>query len=156
MFYFSTFLPSSDPHLPSLVFHQLILCYKQVLKLYFRLEPLLARIKESRTAVLVPIIDVIDDKTLQYFSSNGEFFEIGGFTWSGHFTWIHVPEREKKRRGSSVGPTRYELSSHFKNTLKTCYIPSTLKTEYSQFIVYRIGILANDLMYYRFYINIAY
>ncbi|KAK2711448.1 hypothetical protein QYM36_012572 [Artemia franciscana] len=70
------------------------------------LEPLLARIKESRTAVLVPIIDVIDDKTLQYFSSNGEFFEIGGFTWSGHFTWIHVPEREKKRRGSSVGPTR--------------------------------------------------
>lgn len=40
------------------------------------MEPLLQRIKEDRTAVLTPIIDVIDDKTLQYFNSNGDFFQV--------------------------------------------------------------------------------
>lgn len=34
-------------------------------------EPLLARIEEERTAVLVPIIDVIEADTLAY-STNGE------------------------------------------------------------------------------------
>ena len=41
-----------------------------------RMEPLLQRIKEDRTAVLTPIIDVIDDKTLQYYNSNGDFFQV--------------------------------------------------------------------------------
>ena len=40
------------------------------------MEPLLQRIKEDRTAVLTPIIDVIDDKTLQYYNSNGDFFQV--------------------------------------------------------------------------------
>ncbi|PNF39499.1 Polypeptide N-acetylgalactosaminyltransferase 1 [Cryptotermes secundus] len=72
------------------------------------LEPLLQRIKEKRTAVLVPIIDVIDDKTFEYMYSKSslDFFQVGGFTWSGHFTWVVVPEAEKARRGSSVAPTR--------------------------------------------------
>lgn len=33
----------------------------------FRAEPLLARIKEDRKAVVCPIIDVIDDKTMEYY-----------------------------------------------------------------------------------------
>ncbi|XP_046388816.1 polypeptide N-acetylgalactosaminyltransferase 1 isoform X2 [Ischnura elegans] len=70
------------------------------------LEPLLQRIKEYRRAVLVPIIDVIDDQTLEYFHSNGKFFQVGGFTWSGHFTWVDVPKREVDRRGNPIGPTR--------------------------------------------------
>ncbi|XP_037069452.1 polypeptide N-acetylgalactosaminyltransferase 1-like isoform X2 [Pollicipes pollicipes] len=70
------------------------------------MEPLLQRIKEDHTAVLTPIIDVIDDKTLQYYNSNGEFFQVGGFTWSGHFTWIDVPEWEQQRRGTAADPTR--------------------------------------------------
>lgn len=70
------------------------------------LEPLLQRIKENRKAVLCPIIDVIDDKTLEYYASNLEYFQIGGFTWSGHFTWIEIPEWEEKRRGSPISPTR--------------------------------------------------
>jgi len=69
------------------------------------LEPLLHRIKEDKKAVLVPIIDVIDDKTLQYYHGNPESFQIGTFTWSGHFSWMDVPQREIKRRGSRVGPT---------------------------------------------------
>ncbi|XP_071454511.1 polypeptide N-acetylgalactosaminyltransferase 1 isoform X2 [Hetaerina americana] len=70
------------------------------------LEPLLQRIKENKKAVLVPIIDVIDDRTLEYFNSNGKFFQVGGFTWSGHFTWVDIPKREVERRGSPIGPTR--------------------------------------------------
>ncbi|XP_059168211.1 probable N-acetylgalactosaminyltransferase 9 isoform X2 [Physella acuta] len=49
------------------------------------IEPLLSRIAEDRTAVLCPIIDAIDDKTLEYSSNGG--YQIGGFTWSLHFTW---------------------------------------------------------------------
>lgn len=70
------------------------------------LEPLLQRIKEDRKAVLCPIIDVIDDKTLEYYSSNGDYFQIGGFNWNGHFTWIEIPEWEEDRRGSAIAPTR--------------------------------------------------
>ncbi|XP_035209960.1 polypeptide N-acetylgalactosaminyltransferase 1-like isoform X2 [Stegodyphus dumicola] len=70
------------------------------------LEPLLQRIKEKRDAVLCPIIDVIDDKTLEYFATNLEYFQIGGFTWNGHFTWIEIPEWEEKRRKSEIAPTR--------------------------------------------------
>ncbi|KAL7647433.1 UNVERIFIED_CONTAM: hypothetical protein RMT77_001029 [Armadillidium vulgare] len=70
------------------------------------MEPLLQRIKENRRAVVVPIIEVIDDKTLEYYSGNGRYFQVGGFTWSGHFTWIDVSIEEVKRRGSPVAPTR--------------------------------------------------
>ncbi|CAG7726770.1 unnamed protein product [Allacma fusca] len=69
-------------------------------------EPLLQRIKEERTAVVCPIIDVIDDKTLEYYHSNGEFFQIGGFTWSGHFTWINIPRYETSRKKMHYSPTR--------------------------------------------------
>ena len=70
------------------------------------LEPLLARIKEKPLAFVVPIIDVIDDKTLEYYHGNGNYFQVGGFTWSGHFTWIDISQTELVRRGSAIGPTR--------------------------------------------------
>ena len=70
------------------------------------LRPLLSRIKEDRKVFAVPIIDVIDDKTLEYYHGNGNYFQIGGFTWSGHFNWIDVPEHEKNRRNSSTDPLR--------------------------------------------------
>ena len=40
------------------------------------MEPLLHRIKESRSAVLVPIIDVVDDTTLEYYNGNGRYFQV--------------------------------------------------------------------------------
>ena len=72
---------------------------------------MLHRIKEKRSAVLVPIIDVIDDKTFEYLYSKtaSDFFQVGGFSWNGHFTWITIPEEEQIRRGSPVAPTRYGL-----------------------------------------------
>lgn len=61
------------------------------------MEPLLARIQESRTSVLVPIIDVIDAKDFHYSINGYRHFQVGGFTWNGHFDWINIPKREKKR-----------------------------------------------------------
>ena len=79
------------------------------------------RIKENPKAFVVPIIDVIDDKTLEYYHGNGNYFQVfpgnpqkwlllifqvGGFTWSGHFTWVDIPPSELARRGSPIAPTR--------------------------------------------------
>ncbi|BFY97302.1 hypothetical protein BsWGS_00342 [Bradybaena similaris] len=49
------------------------------------IEPLLSRINEDRRNVVCPIIDAIDAKTLEYSSNGG--YQIGGFSWSLHFTW---------------------------------------------------------------------
>ncbi|XP_055379895.1 polypeptide N-acetylgalactosaminyltransferase 1 [Condylostylus longicornis] len=61
------------------------------------LEPLLERIKESRTSVLVPIIDVIDAKDFQYSTNGYKNFQVGGFQWNGHFDWVDVSKREHER-----------------------------------------------------------
>ncbi|CAH2084297.1 unnamed protein product [Euphydryas editha] len=67
------------------------------------LRPLLQRIRHKRDAVLTPLIDVVDQTTFQLDAA--QQFQVGGFTFMGHFTWIDVPEREKKRRGSDIAPT---------------------------------------------------
>ncbi|XP_045508238.1 uncharacterized protein LOC123704032 isoform X1 [Colias croceus] len=67
------------------------------------LRPLLQRVAHKRDAVLTPLIDVIDQTTFQLEAA--EQFQVGGFTFMGHFTWIDVPEWEKKRRGSDIAPT---------------------------------------------------
>ncbi|XP_072331415.1 polypeptide N-acetylgalactosaminyltransferase 13 isoform X1 [Scyliorhinus torazame] len=60
------------------------------------LEPLLARIKENRTAVVCPIIDVISDDTFEYMA--GSDMTYGGFNWKLNFRWYPVPQREMDRR----------------------------------------------------------
>lgn len=70
------------------------------------LEPLLARIAESRSAVLCPIIDHIDMYTLQYHGGDGSVVFVGGFHWGLHFTWRRMPQREKNRRKRDSDPIR--------------------------------------------------
>ena len=71
------------------------------------LEPLLQRIKEKRDAVLMPIIDNISEETLEYYHDNDPgFFQVGGFTWSGHFTWINIQEKEVKSRETKISPIK--------------------------------------------------
>lgn len=67
------------------------------------IEPLLSRIKESPQSVLVPIIDVIDSKDFHYSINGYKNFQVGGFTWNGHFDWINVPSREKERLEKECG-----------------------------------------------------
>uniref|UniRef100_A0A3P9LL67 Polypeptide N-acetylgalactosaminyltransferase n=1 Tax=Oryzias latipes TaxID=8090 RepID=A0A3P9LL67_ORYLA len=71
------------------------------------LEPLLARIKEDRTAVVCPIIDVISDETFEYMA--GSDMTYGGFNWKLNFRWYPVPQREMDRRkGDRTLPVRYK------------------------------------------------
>ncbi|XP_030060821.1 polypeptide N-acetylgalactosaminyltransferase 12 [Microcaecilia unicolor] len=63
------------------------------------LEPLLDRIKEKESAVICPVIDVIDWNTFEYLGNSGEP-QIGGFDWRLVFTWHVIPEREQKLRQS--------------------------------------------------------
>ncbi|CAG5128817.1 unnamed protein product, partial [Candidula unifasciata] len=68
------------------------------------IEPLLSRIKEDRTVVACPEIDMIDKNTLQYGATGS--YSVGGFWWSLHFSWRPMPERETKRRQSEIDPIR--------------------------------------------------
>ena len=62
----------------------------------FRIEPLLQRIKEKRSAIVCPVIDSISDNNIQYMG--GFAGGIGTFWWSLHYKMDPMPEREKKRR----------------------------------------------------------
>lgn len=63
----------------------------------FRLEPIVQRIKDKRSAVLCPMIDAIDDLTMSYPSYSGDI-QVGGFTWSLFFTWIPVQESDRHKK----------------------------------------------------------
>ncbi|XP_688194.1 polypeptide N-acetylgalactosaminyltransferase 12 [Danio rerio] len=69
------------------------------------LEPLLQRIKEEPSAVVCPVIDVIDWNTFQYLGNPGEP-QIGGFDWRLVFTWHSIPEHEQKRRSAATDVVR--------------------------------------------------
>jgi polypeptide N-acetylgalactosaminyltransferase len=66
------------------------------------IEPLLSRIEEDNTAVLVPIIDVIEANTLAYSTNGDTSYQVGGFSWSGHFTWIDIQNEEDKHKLTPV------------------------------------------------------
>ena len=57
------------------------------------LQPLLVRIKEPRTNVVTPIIDVINPDTLSYSPSP---LVRGGFNWGMHFKWESLHYRVKQ------------------------------------------------------------
>jgi polypeptide N-acetylgalactosaminyltransferase len=90
------------------------------------LEPLAARIKDSRKNVAVPFIDNIIAETFEYdpleldesvsrsfisLESQSflllDLFQTGGFSWDGYFTWNGIPKREmtrlKKICGNRIG-----------------------------------------------------
>ncbi|XP_059225132.1 putative polypeptide N-acetylgalactosaminyltransferase 9 isoform X2 [Stomoxys calcitrans] len=68
------------------------------------LEPLLDRIARNSTTVVCPVIDVIDDTTLEYHYRDSGGVNVGGFDWNLQFNWHAVPEREKKRHKNSAEP----------------------------------------------------
>lgn len=55
-------------------------------------EPLLAKIKTNRSALAVPVIDIINADTFAYTSSP---LVRGGFNWGLHFKWDALPKGEK-------------------------------------------------------------
>ena len=71
------------------------------------LEPLLDRIATNQSNVVAPVIDVIDDKSMQYKFGNARATNVGGFDWNLQFNWHAIPARETSRRKSPVDPIRY-------------------------------------------------
>lgn len=68
------------------------------------LEPLLDRIARDPTTVVCPVIDVIDDTTLEYHWRDSGGVNVGGFDWNLQFNWHAVPERERKRHKNPAEP----------------------------------------------------
>ncbi|XP_015605302.1 putative polypeptide N-acetylgalactosaminyltransferase 9 isoform X2 [Cephus cinctus] len=68
------------------------------------LEPLLDRIARNSRTVVCPVIDVIDDTTLEYHWRDSGGVNVGGFDWNLQFNWHAVPEREKKRHKNPAEP----------------------------------------------------
>ena len=67
------------------------------------LEPLLSRIKESRTNVVTPIIDVINADTFDYTPSP---LVRGGFNWGLNFKWDAIPRSELQSDADFASPFR--------------------------------------------------
>lgn len=64
-------------------------------------EPLLARIAANRTALVMPVIDIINADTFTYTSSP---LVRGGFNWGLHFKWDNLPSGLLKKDTDFLGP----------------------------------------------------
>ena len=60
-------------------------------------EPLLARIKQDNTCVVMPVIDEISETNFHY-NAVPEPFQRGVFKWRLEFTWRPIPQYEMERR----------------------------------------------------------
>ncbi|CAF3344107.1 unnamed protein product [Rotaria socialis] len=71
------------------------------------LEPLLYRIRQKRTAILCPSIDMISEQNMGYTGTG--YGSVGGFWWSLHFNWAPISQRtlnaQKTRVDSYPSPT---------------------------------------------------
>ncbi|XP_061219776.1 polypeptide N-acetylgalactosaminyltransferase 5 isoform X3 [Neopsephotus bourkii] len=67
------------------------------------LEPLLERVRLSRTKVACPVIEVISDKDMSYMTVDN--FQRGIFTWPMNFGWKQIPQEiieEKKIKETDI------------------------------------------------------
>lgn len=64
-------------------------------------EPMLDRIGTNRTALTMPIIDIINADTFAYTSSP---LVRGGFNWGLHFKWDNMPRSMLQTDADFVGP----------------------------------------------------
>ena len=68
-------------------------------------EPLAQHIKDNPSAIAIPSIDSIDHTTLEFRGHPGGIdISVGGFTWSGHFTWENY-RSPADRKASDPAPT---------------------------------------------------
>ena len=68
------------------------------------LEPLLDRIRQDRTIVPVPVIDIISSSDFSYSGTPAEV--IGGFSWDMQFNWHSLPQSIRNQRKDLSQPIR--------------------------------------------------
>lgn len=73
----------------------------------------ICRIHEKESAVVCPVIDVIDWNTFEYLGNSGEP-QIGGFDWRLVFTWHVVPQRERELMRSPIDVIRSAFPAHLR------------------------------------------
>ncbi|KAK7080202.1 Polypeptide N-acetylgalactosaminyltransferase 14, partial [Halocaridina rubra] len=66
--------------------------------------PLLELIRQKPKAIVCPVIDVIDQDTLDY-RATGTVLK-GGFDWGLHFRWVPLTPEEKETRKDVTSPYR--------------------------------------------------
>lgn len=67
------------------------------------IEPLLMRIKQNRSSLVMPVIDIINADTFSYSSSP---LVRGGFNWGLHFKWDNLPTGTLMKDTDFLGPFR--------------------------------------------------
>ncbi|KAI4465254.1 n-acetylgalactosaminyltransferase [Holotrichia oblita] len=67
------------------------------------LRPLLSKIKESKTNVAIPVIDIINADTFTYTASP---LVRGGFNWGLHFKWENLPTGTLTKDDDFVKPIK--------------------------------------------------
>ena len=72
------------------------------------LEPLMARIAENRSHVVMPVIDEISENTF-YYHAVPEPFHRGIFRWRLEFGWKPIPLYEMERRKDETDGVRWVL-----------------------------------------------
>ncbi|XP_077556719.1 polypeptide N-acetylgalactosaminyltransferase 1-like isoform X1 [Haemaphysalis longicornis] len=70
------------------------------------LEPIVDIIGKNRSTVVCPMIDAIEDKSLEYTGFGSDISSIGGFNWKGDFIWISLPDEWRGARKSPTEPVR--------------------------------------------------
>jgi len=70
------------------------------------LEPLLQLIKDDKTVVVTPLIDIIDKENFAYKYNRGSKVSVGGFNWDLVFTWHVAPDEDLKDRSNEHMPVR--------------------------------------------------
>ncbi|KAM4772487.1 polypeptide N-acetylgalactosaminyltransferase 14 [Rhinophrynus dorsalis] len=68
------------------------------------LLPLLQRVKEDRTRVVSPVIDIINLDTFAYIAASSDLR--GGFDWSLHFKWEQLSSEQKAKRLDPTEPIK--------------------------------------------------
>ncbi|XP_023808714.1 polypeptide N-acetylgalactosaminyltransferase 14 isoform X1 [Oryzias latipes] len=68
------------------------------------LPPLLQRVKQDRTRVVSPIIDIINMDTFAYVAASADLR--GGFDWSLHFKWEQLSPEQRSRRTDPTQPIK--------------------------------------------------
>lgn len=69
-------------------------------------EPLLEKIKEKRSNVVMPVIDEISETDFHY-NAVPEPFQRGVFKWRLEFTWRPIPQYEDERRSDETDGIRF-------------------------------------------------
>lgn len=83
------------------------------------------RIARNSTTVVCPVIDVIDDTTLEFHYRDSSGVNVGGFDWNLQFSWHAVPEREKRRH--NVSPSLLSIRPILANYIYMYITPFTAK-----------------------------